>query len=69
MQRHAERAAINTPIQGAAADTASSAMVAICRCPELRRLGYQLIMQVRVWGEVLAGAERGAAQCAWGSTG
>ncbi|KAJ9521967.1 hypothetical protein QJQ45_024847, partial [Haematococcus lacustris] len=43
---HAERAAINTPIQGSAADVASSAMVAIAKCPYLKQLGYTLLMQV-----------------------
>ncbi|GFH06002.1 POLAc domain-containing protein [Haematococcus lacustris] len=42
---HAERAAINTPIQGSAADVASSAMVAIAKCPHLKQLGYTLLMQ------------------------
>lgn len=44
---HAERAAINTPIQGSAADVAASAMVAISRCPELKAMGWKLLMQVR----------------------
>lgn len=45
-QGHAERAAINTPIQGSAADVAASAMVAISKCPELKALGFTLLMQV-----------------------
>jgi DNA polymerase-1 len=35
-------------MQGSAADVASSAMVAIERCPKLKELGYKLIMQVRL---------------------
>jgi hypothetical protein len=44
---HAERAAINTPIQGSAADVAAAAMVAISKCKELNGLGWKLLMQVR----------------------
>ncbi|GAX81575.1 hypothetical protein CEUSTIGMA_g9003.t1 [Chlamydomonas eustigma] len=43
---HAERAAINTPIQGSAADVAASAMVAISRCDKLRDMGWKLLMQI-----------------------
>ena len=49
---HAERAAINTPIQGSAADVAASAMVAIAKCPELKELGWKLLMQVRLCSPV-----------------
>lgn len=45
---HALRAAINTPIQGSAADVATAAMLAIKACPELREMGWQLLLQVRV---------------------
>ena len=45
-RHHAERAAINSPIQGSAADVANSAMVAISQCPELKRMGWKLLMQV-----------------------
>ena len=43
---HALRASINTPIQGGAADIVMAAMVKIHRDPELRRLGYKLLLQV-----------------------
>jgi len=52
---HALRAAINTPIQGGAADIAMLAMLQLRRSQELKRLGYKLLMQARlarvgVWG-------------------
>lgn len=40
------RAAINTPIQGSAADVATAAMLAIHACPELRDMGWRLLLQV-----------------------
>jgi len=43
---HALRAAINTPIQGGAADIAMLAMLKIQRCPRLKELGYKLLMQI-----------------------
>lgn len=43
---HALRAAINTPIQGSAADVATAAMIAINNCPELREMGWKLLLQV-----------------------
>jgi len=43
---HALRAAINTPIQGGAADIAMLAMLKIQRCPRLKQLGYKLLMQI-----------------------
>ena len=43
----AERAAINTPIQGSAADIATAAMLAIDNCPELKALGFELLLQVQ----------------------
>ncbi|KXZ47740.1 hypothetical protein GPECTOR_33g622 [Gonium pectorale] len=43
---HSERAAINTPIQGSAADVAAAAMVAISKSEELRATGFQLLMQI-----------------------
>jgi hypothetical protein len=46
-QGHALRAAINTPIQGSAADVATAAMLAIARCEELRKLGWKMLLQVR----------------------
>ena len=45
---HAERAAINTPIQGGAADVAMLAMLQIQNCPKLKALGWTMILQVRV---------------------
>jgi len=46
VQKHLERAAINTPIQGGAADIAMLAMLEIQRCEELRDLGWTLLLQV-----------------------
>ncbi|KAK9818799.1 hypothetical protein WJX74_001704 [Apatococcus lobatus] len=43
---HALRAAINTPIQGSAADVATAAMLAIGRHQRLRELGWTLLLQV-----------------------
>lgn len=40
------RAAINTPIQGSAADVATAAMLSIARCPELREMGWTMLLQV-----------------------
>ena len=40
------RAAINTPIQGSAADVATAAMLAIGRHQRLRELGWTLLLQV-----------------------
>jgi len=45
-QGHALRAAINTPIQGSAADVAAAAMVSIQRNEQLRTLGWKLLLQV-----------------------
>ncbi len=44
---HMERAAINTPIQGGAADVAMSAMIKLVNDKELRRMGWKLLLQVR----------------------
>lgn len=44
--QHALRAAINSPIQGSAADVATAAMLAIAACPRLRGLGWTLLLQV-----------------------
>lgn len=44
---HALRAAINTPIQGSAADIATAAMLRINADPELQALGWRLLLQVR----------------------
>jgi DNA polymerase-1 len=43
---HAQRAAINTPIQGAAADVATAAMISIARCQKLKDLRWTLLLQV-----------------------
>ena len=43
---HAERASINTPIQGGAADVAMMAMIKINNSIVLKRLGWILLMQV-----------------------
>ncbi|CAG9463715.1 unnamed protein product [Pedinophyceae sp. YPF-701] len=43
---HAFRAAINTPIQGSAADVVTAAMIEIGRSRELRELGWTLLLQV-----------------------
>ena len=43
---HAERASINTPIQGGAADVAMMAMLKINNSEFLKRLGWILLMQV-----------------------
>lgn len=45
----AERAAINTPIQGSAADVAAAAMLAIARDAWLQDNGWKLLLQVRAW--------------------
>lgn len=43
---HAERASINTPIQGGAADVAMMAMNKINNSKKLQRLGWILLMQI-----------------------
>lgn len=43
---HAERAAINTPIQGGAADIVARAMVLIEQDYGLKRLGWRLLLQI-----------------------
>ena len=43
---HSERAAINTPIQGGAADVMTLAMLKLKRSPVLKELGYTLILQI-----------------------
>ena len=43
---HAERAAINTPIQGGAADVVTMAMINIFRKEELREMGWKMVLQV-----------------------
>ena len=46
LQGGALRAAINSPIQGSAADVAMCAMIRIHGSEELRRLGWKLLLQV-----------------------
>ena len=46
LRSHALRAAINTPIQGSAADVATAAMLSIARDPWLARRGWKLLLQV-----------------------
>jgi DNA polymerase-1 len=43
---HLERAAINTPIQGGAADVMTLAMIKISRSETLKKLGYKLLLQI-----------------------
>ncbi|CAM9558280.1 unnamed protein product [Pylaiella littoralis] len=43
---HGARAAINTPIQGGAADVAMVAMIGIVRNPLLKKMGWKLLLQV-----------------------
>ncbi len=43
---HALRAAINTPIQGGAADVAMLAMLELDRSTQLKEMGWRLLMQV-----------------------
>jgi len=43
---HSERASINTPIQGGAADVAMMAMNKINSSPKLQKLGWVLLMQI-----------------------
>ena len=48
------RAAINTPVQGTAADLVSFAMVRLHESPALAELGFRLVLQIhdeaRAWG-------------------
>lgn len=46
LRSHALRAAINTPIQGSAADVATAAMLSIARDRWLRERGWRLLLQV-----------------------
>ncbi|XP_022716927.1 DNA polymerase I A, chloroplastic/mitochondrial isoform X2 [Durio zibethinus] len=43
---HIERAAINTPVQGSAADVAMCAMLQILKNEQLKELGWRLLLQV-----------------------
>lgn len=42
----AKRRAINTPIQGGAADIVNASMVKIARNPRLKKMGWKLLMQI-----------------------
>jgi len=46
LKGHIERAAINTPVQGSAADVAMCAMLEISRNSQLKKLGWKLLLQV-----------------------
>lgn len=46
MKGHIERAAINTPVQGSAADVAMCAMIEISRNARLKELGWRLLLQI-----------------------
>lgn len=43
---HMDRAAINTPIQGSAADIVICAMLKLAQDPDLNRMGYKLLLQI-----------------------
>jgi len=43
---HSERAAINTPIQGGAADIVMKAMLKLHRNPRLKELGWCMLLQI-----------------------
>jgi DNA polymerase-1 len=45
-QNHALRAAINTPIQGSAADVVMMAMLKLKASQELKSLGWRLLLQI-----------------------
>jgi DNA polymerase I len=44
MTEHGLRAAINTPIQGGAADIVIAAMVKLHRDPYLKQLGFKMLL-------------------------
>lgn len=44
--QHGLRAAINTPIQGGAADIVIAAMVKIHKCKELKEMGWKILLQI-----------------------
>ncbi|KAL1510633.1 hypothetical protein AB1Y20_006934 [Prymnesium parvum] len=63
---HLERAAINTPIQGGAADIMTLAMLKLRRSPKLKQLGYRLLLQIH--DEVILEGPAEAAQEAMAET-
>lgn len=58
-QGHALRAAINTPIQGSAADIATAAMLRIDADEALRDMGWRLLLQVGAVGVSCCGGAVG----------
>jgi DNA polymerase-1 len=60
-KEHGLRAAINTPIQGGAADIVIAAMVKLHRDPVLKDLGYKLLLQIHD-EVILEGPEANAEQ-------
>lgn len=46
MKGHYDRAAINTPLQGGAADVVCSAMIKLRNCKRLRDLGWRQVLQI-----------------------
>jgi DNA polymerase-1 len=54
VQGHALRAAINTPIQGSAADVATAAMLSIDACQELKELSWKMLLQVLLFSLILS---------------
>jgi hypothetical protein len=62
-QSHALRAAINTPIQGSAADIATAAMLRINEDPTLQELGWRLLLQVGVRGARYVWASSSCLSC------
>ena len=46
MQGRVGRVAINTPIQGSAADVVMQAMIYVQQCEEIKSLGYRMVLQV-----------------------
>ena len=45
-EAHGLRAAINTPIQGGAADIVIAAMIKINKNEDLKKLGWKLLLQI-----------------------
>jgi len=57
---HAQRAAINTPIQGGAADVVMMAMLKIAQNETLKRMGWKLLLQIH--DEVILEGPEGTAE-------
>jgi DNA polymerase-1 len=62
VRAHLERAAINTPIQGGAADIMTLAMLKLHRSDRLRELGYRMLLQIH--DEVILEGPAAAAEAA-----